>query len=711
MLGDRRAALRARFRASAIERMRKTWFILVELHEGRADASVEREVARELHGVKGDAGLLGYEALSAAIHAVEEILGVGRPGRDLAAITAVLVRELEVILRALEIDPGEAAAVELLVGVRERLESAGRAAAPPAPASARSSAAAGAAPPPAPAPARSNGAPAPAPAPGPARSNGAAGTEPPQPDRGESASDVFEGASIRNRWLQVDVRRVDDICDRLVELHTEFTSLANRMGVALAGINGLRWITEDLDRRKLQLDELATAAWALRLSSVEMSLLELAQHARSLATSQGKRVRVDLHTGGVEIERHILESIHEPLLHLVRNAIDHGLEPPGERGSKPATGVLTLHATTDGSRADIVVADDGRGIDLERIRSAAIAKGLLAADARTPSMGEAFELLFTRGFSTRGEATEISGRGVGLDVVRRRIEALGGRITVTSRPQHGTQFTLSVPTTIGRERYVVFESTGVIFGIPSRSVREILPLSGAAIQTVAGGESLVLRGDHLPYRALDDAEGDAARILVIDAGDRGHALGVPAVRGEFDLMRRPIDRLVSRTAYIVAAASLGDNRPVLIIAPIPFLRQLDQQSAAIPVARVPTRPRVLVVDDSPLVRGLVASLLSGIGYEVEEAPDGIDALDALARDEVHLVISDVEMPKMNGFDLLRRVRAQWPQLPVVMLTTRGSSEDRRLASSLGANAYVVKSHFEQGHLVSTVRRLLGQVEA
>ncbi|HEU4727848.1 MAG TPA: response regulator [Kofleriaceae bacterium] len=676
MVGDRRATLRARFRASAIDRLRKTWFALVELHEGRADASIEREIARDLHGVKGDAGLLGYDALSAAIHAVEEVLDVGNPGRDLAAISAVLVHELEVIQRALEIDPGEPAAVELLAAVRARLTSAGQA---PAPAAATSPAEI---------------------------------TPPdPPPEAADSPGDLLESSSIRNRWLQVDVARVDDICDRLIELHTEFTSLANRMGVALAGISGLRWVNEDLDRRKLQIDELATAAWALRLSSVEMSLLELAQHARSLAGSQGKRVRVDLHTGGVEIERHILESIHEPLLHLVRNAIDHGLEPPDERGTKPAAGVLTLHASTDGSRAEIVVADDGRGIDLDRIRSAAVAKGLLAADARTPTMGEAFELLFSRGFSTRGEATEISGRGVGLDVVRRRIEELGGRITVTSRPRHGTRFTLSVPTTIGRERYVVFDSTGVIFGIPSRSVREILPRAGAEIQTVAGGESLVHRGEHLPYRALDDAQGDTARILVIDAGDRGHALGVPAVRGEFDLMRRPIDRLVSRTAYIVAAASLGDSRPVLIVAPIPFLRQLDQHNVAIPAARVPVRPRVLVVDDSPLVRGLVASLLSGIGYEVEEAPDGMDALDALARDEVHLVISDVEMPKMNGFDLLRRVRAQWPQLPVVMLTTRGSSEDRRLASSLGANAYVVKSHFEQGHLVSTVRRLLGQVEA
>lgn len=684
MVGDRRATLRARFRASAVERIRRTWFALVELQEGRADPSVEREVARELHGLKGDAGLLSYDALSGAIHAVEEVLDVGRPGRDLAAIAGLLVRELEVILRALEVDPAENAAIELLAGVRERLGSATRGAAPAAPAAAS------------------------------AASDHAAPTPDhaePTPDHAESPPEPLQGMSIRDRWLHVDVRRVDDICDRLVELHTEFTSLTNRMAVALMGINGLRWAVEDLDRRKLQLEELATAAWGLRLSSVELSLLELTQHARSLAISQGKRVRVDMHTGGVEIERHILESIHEPLLHLVRNAIDHGLEPPAERGAKPAVGVLTLHATTVGSRAEIVVADDGRGIDIEKIRDAAVTKGLLATDARAPTMDEAFELLFTRGFSTRGEATEISGRGVGLDVVRRRIEALGGRVTVTSRPEHGTRFTLSVPTTIGRERYVVFESTGVTFGIPSRSVREIIPLHGAPIYTVAGGKSLVHRDEHLPYRALDDAQGDTARILIIDAGERAQALGVPSVQGEFDLMRRPIDRLVSCTAYVVAAASLGDNRPVLLVAPIPFLRHLDGRVAAMPAMRAPTRPRVLVVDDSPLVRGLVASLLSGIGFEVEEAPDGSDALDTLARDDVHLVISDIEMPKMNGFDLLRRVRAQWPQLPVVMLTTRGSSEDRRLASSLGANAYVVKSHFEQGHLVSTVRRLLGQVDA
>ncbi|HEU0031983.1 MAG TPA: response regulator [Kofleriaceae bacterium] len=665
---DRREALRARFRAAAIERLRKTWFTLVQLHEGHAEATAETEIARDLHGLKGDAGLLGYDALSAAIHAVEEVLDVGNADRDVPVIAGTLAKQLEVVLRAVELDPGQPAAIEMLDSARIVLMHAH---APAAPEPERDAA----------------------------------------HEAAPAAGLVIEMSTMRDRYLQVDATRVDDICDRLVELHTEFTVLANRLGVALQGMSELRWVTEDLDRRKLQLDELATSAWALRLSSVEMSLLELTQHARVLAAAQGKRIRVDMHAGGVEIERHILEAIHEPLLHLVRNAIDHGFELAAERDGKPAVGVLTLHATTDGSRAEIIVADDGRGIDLEKIRGAAIEKGLLAADARTPTMDEAFELLFARGFSTRREVTELSGRGIGLDVVRGRIEALGGRVSVTSRPGHGTKFTLSVPTTIGRERYVVFESAGVIYGIPSRSVREIVALSSAHVESVIGGEALAHRGEHLPYRSLDDAPGDAGRILIIDAGDRAQALGVPSVRGEFDLMRRPIDRLVARTPYIVAGASLGDNRPVLLVAPLPFLRHLDRRTPATAPARSPSRPRVLVVDDSPLVRGLVASLLSGVGFEVEEAANGLDALDTLARDEVHLVVSDVEMPAMDGFTLLKRIRAQWPHLPVVMLTTRGSSDDRRMASSLGANAYVVKSHFEQGHLISTVRRLLGQVEA
>jgi len=687
---DRREAMRARFRASAIERVRTTWFTLVQLHEGHADATVDAEIARTLHGLKGDAGLFRYDALSAAIHAIEEVLELGRSAPELPAIAGVLANELEVVLRALESDPAEPAAIALLAGVRERVTEAIRALRPAEPATAA-------------APVRAPTAPS--------LSLSLPRIPQPAPEPTESVAPPSEAFTNRSRWLQVDAARVDDLCDRLVELHSELTAFASRLGVSLAGVSELRWVGEELDRRRMQLDELATSAWALRLSSVEMSLLELAQHARTLASAQGKQVRVDLQAGGVELERHILESIHEPLLHLVRNAIDHGLELPAERGAKPARGTLVLHATTDGSSADIVVADDGRGIDLEAIRGTAIAKGMLAADSRTPTMDEAFELLFARGFSTRDEVTELSGRGVGLDVVRDRVERLGGRVTVTSTPGVGTQFTLSVPTTVGRERYVVFESAGVVYGVPSRSVREILRARDFQIARVAGGEALAHRDEHVPYRALDEATGDDARILIIDAGDRAQALGVPAVRGELDLMSRPVDRLVARTGYVVASAALADNRPILLVAPLPFLRHLDRRISPASGDAMPARRRVLVVDDSPLVRGLVASLLSGLGFEVEEAENGLDALEALARDDAHLVISDVEMPVMNGFELLRRVRALRPHLPVVMLTTRGSAEDRRLASSLGANAYVVKSHFEQGHLVTTVRRLLGQVES
>lgn len=658
MSGSRREALRTQFRASAVERLRKMWFALVQLNEGTASESVESEIARELHGLKGDAGLFQYDALSSAIHAIEEVFGAGQPGRDVPAVAGTLIGELEIVMRAVTEDPAAPAAVELLVGVQQRLSSASRTQSPAA------------------------------------------------------VAPVSEEVSpSQHRQLQVDALRIDDLCDRLVEFHTQFAAFTTRLNEALDGQKEHRWALEELDRGRAALEELATSAWELRLSSVEGSMLELAQHARVLASQQGKRVRVDLQTGGAELERHILDAIREPLLHLVRNAIDHGLEPPTDRGTKTPTGTLVLHATTDGSRAEIVVGDDGRGIDLERIRDVAVKKGMWSDDARAPTMDEAFELLFARGFSTRGQATEISGRGVGLDVVRERVESLGGRVTVSSRLGEGTRFTLSVPTSIGRERYVVFESEGVVYGLPSRSVREIVQTSACRIERVTSGAVLTLRDEHLPYRALEDSIDEAGRVLIIDAGDRAQALGVPMVRGEFDLMRRPIDRLVAQSGYVAAAATFGDHRPVLLVAPLPFLRHLDRRTNGGGRMVMDTRRRVLVVDDSPLVRGLVASLLVGLGFEVLEAGNGLDALDVLAREEVHLVISDVEMPAMDGFDLLRRIRAQWAHVPVVMLTTRGSADDRRLASSLGANAYVVKSHFEQGHLVSAVRRLLGQVEA
>lgn len=527
----------------------------------------------------------------------------------------------------------------------------------------------------------------------------------------------------RERWVHLQTGVLDDLSERLLELSTAYSRLAVRLGQAIreAPSTSLRAAVDEADHARRQLDDVVGAAWSLRLVSVEDSLRALATHASEIAESQNKRLRVHVDGGRAELERSTIDAIEQPLIHLVRNAVDHGIEEPSERRDKSPEASLWLVARTVGGAVEITVEDDGRGIDPEVVRVAAVERGILRADeAAALSDAATFDLLFMFGFSTRRYTTALSGRGIGLDAVRGKVESLGGEVRLTSRIGYGTRFVLSVPAAIARERAVVVDCGGGVFALPSRSIIALVRLGDHARREVAGGIAIEHGGGWAPLRALDDVLGlgtggvaldeDATPGIVVDAQDRRYVFAVERILGEHDLLRRPADSLVGQAGVVTASSVLDDGRVALWPAIPALIRGLRARARIKTVAAaVRQRRRVLVVEDSPIVRELVVSILRTADLETVAAGDGEEALTVLAGGIPDLIISDVEMPRVDGFELLRRVREQWPRLPMVMLTTRGSEEDRRRAATLGADAYLIKAEFEQGRLVDTVRRLIGDL--
>jgi len=666
-VSQRREALIARYRVISLERLRTIRGRL----PGVAEANVEAlaEVRRELHTLKGDSHLLGLVRIGEVAHACEERL---QDPRGLADAADAIARALDAVKLALRDEASDrSASDEVLRAALGELAAGAPAARPAEPA-----------PPP---PVAPEPAPAPAPRAAPAT-------------RGETS-----------RWIHVNAQDVDLVCERLSALHADL----GRIHAALRGmLSGARDTMHDVERLRADLDEIVSSAWALRLAPVHPTLAELGDHAMELARAHGKELHVRIDDGGALIERRLLDEVREPLMHLVRNAVDHGIEPASERGAKPVPAELVLSAEGRGDQVVITVADDGRGIDLATVRSIAIARGL--ADPGTPlSEDAAHELLFLHGFSTRRGATNLSGRGVGLDAVRRRLLSIGGRVSVSNNTASssgaGTRFAIYIPSTVFRERVLIADVGGALCALPARDIEAIIPIGAAMLESVGSASLLRYRGEGIPFLPLPLFRGDAdsTRAAIVTHGGQRWAISLPDVVGDVELLRVPVDAAVASLGPFAASGTLDDGRLVLVVSLDALLSRPRQITE---LMRSPAgdrgRRRVLVVDDSPIVRDLLTELLSSVGLDVRSAGDGAAALQSLAEHPVDLIVCDVEMPVMDGFELLRRLRDRAEQVPVVMVTTRGSLSDRAMAASLGADALIVKSEFENAHLLETVRRFV-----
>jgi two-component system chemotaxis sensor kinase CheA len=542
-------------------------------------------------------------------------------------------------------------------------------------------------------------------------------SESPEADDPDAVTPPAESPRLPRAPLPAD--ELAELSDRLLELSTAYSRITAALTAAVRDTPtaALRGLAEEADAARRQLDDVVGAAWSLRRVSVEDELRRLSAQAVELAAAQGKALRIRVDGRGAELERATLDAVEAPLRHLIRNAVLHGIEAPEARGDKPPEATLVLEARFADGAIEIAVEDDGRGIDPAAVRAAAVEHGLIDDDeAAWLSDEAALELLFLL-----GPAAPAPGSGAGLDEVRVKIEGLGGAVHLSSRPGVGARFVLVVPASVTRERAILVESGGGVFALPRRAVTAVVRFGDQARYESSDEIYVEYGGMWAPLRGLDEVLGfaagspDASRedmpVLVLDALGRRHVFGVDRVEGERELMRRPAEGLIGQGGVVTASSILDDGR-VAQWPSMPALLRGVRDRVRRGTAPMMRRTRcVLVVDDSPIVRELVCSILRTADFVPETAPDGEAAWSALEQAQPDLVVSDVEMPGIDGFALLHRIRARWPQLPVVMLTTRGSDEDRRRAAALGADAYVVKSEFEESSLVETVRRLTSEPPA
>jgi two-component system chemotaxis sensor kinase CheA len=446
---------------------------------------------------------------------------------------------------------------------------------------------------------------------------------------------------------------------------------------------------------------------------------------RDLARDLLKDVEFSAEGGDVEVDKRILEGLKDPLVHLVRNALDHGIERPEERraGGKPEKGRLSIAVSSvERGRVEITLSDDGKGIDPERLRASAMKSGLLEAEeVRALTDEEALMLIFQSGLSTSPIITDISGRGLGMAIVREGVESLGGKISLSSLPEKGTRFTLSLPVTLATFRGVIVREWGQQFVIPTACVRRAARVRRSDIRTVENRETVSLDG--MPHALVrlgsllgmaepaDRTEKDVLPVVAAGTGDSIVAFVVDGVLNEQEVLLKPLGGILKRVRNVGGVTVLGSGKVVPVLhcgdlvksALKGTVRSLSAQGEA---GEAP--PAVLVAEDSITSRALLKNILTAAGYAVHTAADGQEAWETLSRGEISLVVSDVEMPGMNGFELTSKIRSEerLSDLPVILVTSLESAEDRERGVVAGADAYIVKSGFDQGALLDVIRRLL-----
>ncbi len=459
------------------------------------------------------------------------------------------------------------------------------------------------------------------------------------------------------------------------------------------------------------------------------SLIEIfPRFVRDLARDQGKEVELAVQGGEIEIDRRILEEMKDPLIHLLRNCIDHGIEAPAARAEKgkPPHGTVTLSISQqDGGKVEIIVADDGAGIDAAKVKAAARKLDMVSEeDAAQLGEREALALVFRSGVSTSPIITDVSGRGLGLAIVREKVERLGGAIAIESHPDAGTRFRIVLPLTLATFRGVLVRAGERLFVVPAASVERVARATEGDVRTVEnratialGGQAVALAGLsevlELPRKGAAGESPEHAQALVLGLGAERIAFRVDEILVEQEVLVKNLGPQLARVRNVAGACVLGTGQVVPVLNVPDLMKSAVKRAAALaPVAaEEPSGAQqrsILVAEDSITSRALLKNILESAGYRVATAVDGIDAYTALKTGTFDLLVSDVEMPRMDGFDLTAKVRSdkQLAELPVVLVTALESREHRERGIDAGANAYIVKSSFDQSNLLEVVRRLI-----
>ncbi|MFU8891580.1 MAG: response regulator [Anaerosomatales bacterium] len=485
-------------------------------------------------------------------------------------------------------------------------------------------------------------------------------------------------------------------------------------------------LAEDLARGGLVVDELQERGMAIRMLPVDTVFATFPRAVRDLARSFTKDVQLVVEGGETELDKKVLEAINDPLIHLLRNAVDHGIEPAEVRAElgKPATATITVSARSEGDHIVIEVSDDGAGVDVEKVRSTAVRKGYVTqAEADSLSEREVLFLIFEKGFSTSPIITEVSGRGVGMDVVREYIvDMLKGDMNVFSTRGEGTTFRLTIPLTLAIIRALMIRVGDRVYALPTTAVEETLLAEPAEIFELEGRQALRRGKRTYPLVRLDDAlgvTGDRSvpeRLAVVTIGFAGHRYGfiVDQFIGEQQIVIKSLGNHLRRVENVAGVTILGAGEIVPILN-VPDL-MANARSGGFkrpetkPSEAASDRPRtVLICEDSFTTRELERSIFEAAGYTVEVAMDGAEGLGLLRKGlAADAVVTDVQMPRMSGFELTRAIKSdsRLGDLPVVIVTSLEREEEKAAGIEAGADAYITKSFFNQDTLLDTVERLV-----
>ncbi|HWM89313.1 MAG TPA: response regulator [Thermoanaerobaculia bacterium] len=696
--------------------------------EGDSQWSVE--VKRELHTLKGAGRMLQIAPLAELCHAAEEVLHAAPPG--LIPLLTRVVDELSSMVEAVSRgeEPGrDTGLLDVLL----------RASAPPVSSDAADTLPVGgngssahAVPPqeeqePAPA------APAPLPEPKAAVSS-QSGTAKPPGLGGDIRVDTASLDAVAERATQVRImalagRQVVERIYELARLAEEGLHEPQPTQVLAVLATMLRRVAVELEGGQRRLirssEEQLEKMLGLQLQPLRGSLLSLARHARELARTLGREVEVELEGEDTRLDRRIARELDEALIHLVRNSVDHGIELPDVRESqgKPRAGRLQIRASAEGPKVRLVIADDGRGIDFDAVIKRAVNIGLVdAAGAHRMGKEEALRLLFAPGFSTRKQITDISGRGIGLDVVANVVNRVGGEVFLESEPGRGTTFRVEVPLARRGEAVMLLRVGQIRLALPSSVARRATRLAPELIVERDGRTYAVFPGSNgslerlVPFVPLSRLYGQPAEDfqLLIEGMASGQplALAVDDVEGEQEVLVRPITRKIATDRLLEGVALLASGEPVGVLSPAvlaqrEYLRSMPSRAVAVPALR---RVRILLVDDSMVTREMERRLLEDAGFHVSAASDAQEALALLGEEPFDCVVTDIEMPGMDGFELTAHLRGieHFAQLPIIVVSTRDRPDDRLRGLKVGADAYLTKQSLDAGELVDLVRRLSGR---
>lgn len=713
-----------RFVEEARDHIKRLYDGLAALESGSADAENINAIFRSAHTIKGSSRMLKLLTISETAHQLEDVLGALRDGslpfspplgqllyRAVDALAA-LVDKLAETSDVSALPPTDqslcAALAQALTGQTAVAEPTPETPAPPAPE-----------------------------------------TVPPSP--AHAAAQVGEPRLKAAETVRVRLSKLDE----LIKLMGEVVSSHARMRQRLIDVRAIEraWpghadehgraslhhfaqtLKDDVQAQEVLMDELYDKTLLMRMLPLAIVFEPAARMVRELARSVGKEVECSVSGAEIELDRQMIDKLADPIVHLIRNGIDHGLETPDKRtaAGKTRHGRLTLSARQDGGSVVIEVSDDGGGVALAAVRDKAVKKGFTSAEkAAAMSDQEAMDLIFLPGFSTHNIITDLSGRGVGMDVVKQCVlDDLQGSVSVDSRPGRGTTFALRLPLSLAVMRVLLVEVDGLPFGFTAQYVAELLRLPREAQLTVAERKAVIIRNEFVPVVPLTEllripAHLTPARLapatrpnellllVVLRIRNEKIAVLVDALLDERDMVIKPLPEHLRKLAAVSGIVTTGKNELVSVLhapALLDAARRVHNKAvhAAAETSAVQGRYNILVVDDSLNTREIEKDVLEAHGYHVTLAEDGLDGLRKALEADFDAVLTDVEMPHMDGFSLTARLRQEekYRHTPIVIITSREKEEDKQRGVQVGADAYIVKGNFDQGTLVNTLHTLLG----